>query len=294
MKKFMHLTARFLLLPTIAFISISAAPADTSLPTPKPAKGMVSLKQAHAAAVARATGVTMNSTPSVISGMDTLPLAQAQQAAAESASGQKCLDAGDLIDAEAEFRHSVGLNDADPEALAGLAQTLDQESKGKQAIAVYRYLLYPKKGWGTSMERDQVLRMRFALLLLAADGQWKEAVYVYESTIAGVAIGPSFPPLNVHFSPDVVQLALFQAMCHLALGVIYNGRTEHTQALAEYTAALSEQPNLALAHYLNGHGLQLLARYTEAQAAFQRAAMLGTGDVKAAARKELPLTASPR
>ena len=287
MRNFSRLTNWIFSLTAVFFISILAAIADTPLPAPKPAKGAISLKKISASAT-HAAGVTQNSTPSVISGMDTLPHGQVQKAAAEAALGQKFLDAGDLDAAEAYFRDSVELNNADSVALAGLAQTFDQEGKEKQAIAVYRYLLYPKKGWGTSMEQDPILRMRFALLL-AGDGQWKEAVYVYESTINTVAIGPSFPRLDVHFSPDAVRLPLFQAMCHLALGVVYNGRMEHTQALAEYTAALSEQPSLALAHYLDGHGLQLLRRYPEAQAAFKKAAQLDQGgEVKAAAEKELP------
>lgn len=226
-------------------------------------------------------------------GLDTLPFAEAQEAAKASEAGQKALAAGDLNEAEAEFRSSVELNASDPVALAGFAQTLEQEGKSQQAISVYRYLLYPKKGWGTSMEQDPALRMRFASLL-ASDGQWAEAVSVYESTIGGVSIGPAYPSLEVHFTADALQPALFQTMVHLALGVTYNGRLEHSQALTQYAAAIKVMPDSALAHYCYGYGLQRLGRRVEAQAAFQQAATLDNGEIKKAALKELPALMQPR
>lgn len=225
----------------------------------------------------------MDSVTTAIVGPDTLPIAQAQKAAAFTEAGQKALAAGRLQEAELCFRSSTELNTYSSAAFAGLAQTLEQEGKGQEAIPVYRYLLYPKKGWGTSMEQDPILRMHFALLL-AGDGQWPEAVSVYQSVINAVQIGPAYPRLDIHFSPDTPEPVLLQAMAHLALGVAYNGRLEHAKALSEYDTALSIQPNLAIAHYCHGYGLQRLGRRSEAQADFAKAAALGDGDVKKAAQ----------
>jgi len=220
--------------------------------------------------------------------MSTVSPDQAQQAVAAAEAGQQALSNGDLGTAEADFRSSTNLDHgaSNVSAIAGLAQTLEREGKGKQAIRVYRYLLYPKQGWGTSMEEDHILRMHFALLL-AGDGQWAEAVSVYENTIGHVSYGSSFPALNVHFSPDAPQPALFQAMAHLAMGITYKGRLEDTKALAEYAAAVSAQPGLALAHYYYGLDLSRLGRRAEAKAAFQQATSFGEGDVKKAAEHEL-------
>lgn len=219
-------------------------------------------------------------------GYDTVTPDQIQQAAVDARAGQAALANGRLNVAEIDFRRATQLPGLDPshvDALVGLAQTLEQEGKGQEAIRVYRYLLYPKKGWGTSLEQDPILRMHFALLL-SGDQQWPEAVSVYESVINTIQIGPAYPRLDTHFSPDTPEPALLQAMAHLALGVAYNGRLEHTKALAEYDTALSIQPNLAIAHYCHGYGLQRLGRRKDAQADFAKAAALGEGDVKKAAQ----------
>lgn len=219
-------------------------------------------------------------------GYDTVTPDQIQQAAADVKAGQEALANGRLNEAETYFRQATRLPELDAshvDALVGLAQTLEQEGKGQQAIKVYRYLLYPKKGWGTSLEQDPILRMHFTLLL-ASDQQWPEAVSVYESVINTVQIGPAYPRLDIQFSPNTPEPALLQAMAHLALGVAYNGRGEHAKALPEYDAALSIQPNLAIAHYYHGYGLQRLGRRDEAQADFAKAAALGEGDVKKAAQ----------
>lgn len=196
------------------------------------------------------------------------------------------LIAGDLSSAETQFRQSLDFDATNPDALAGLAQTLEREGKARQAIHVYRYLLYPKQGWGTSLEEDPILRMHFALLL-AGDGRWPEAVCVYENTIGHVSYGSSYPALNVHFSPDAPQPALFQAMAHLAMGITYRGQLEDTKAHAEYAAAVNAQPDLALAHYYHGLDLSRLGHKAEAKAAFQQAAAHGEEDVKEAAEEAL-------
>jgi len=219
-------------------------------------------------------------------GMSRLSPAQVQQSVDDEETGQQALSSGDLNTAEADFRHSVDLNRSNGSALAGLAQTLEREGKDRQAIPVYRYLLYPKQGWGTSLEEDPILRMHFALLL-AGDGQWPEAVSVYENTIGGITLGPSFPDVRVHFSPNTPQPAALQAMAHLAMGVTYTNRLEHAQALSEYTLALGMQPDLAIAGYCYGYGLTRLGRRAEAKAAFEQARNTGGNDVKAAAEDEL-------
>ena len=218
--------------------------------------------------------------------MSTVSPTQAQEAASAAEAGQHALASGKLDAAEAEFRQSLDLDATNPNALAGLAQTLEREGKDEQAIRVYRYLLYPKQGWGTSMEGDSILRMHFALLLVKG-GQWAEAVSVYENTIGGVSLGPSFPALDVHFSSAVSQPALLQGMAHLVMGITYSNRLEHPQALTEYGAARDAQPNLALADYYYGRGLLRLGRRVEAKAAFKEASSLGQNDVKTAAEQAL-------
>ena len=221
-------------------------------------------------------------------GVDTPSLAQAQQSVYDEEAGQKALSSGDLGTAEADFRSSTDAEHgaSNVNAIVGLAQTLEREGKSRQAIHVYRYLLYPKQGWGTSLEEDPILRLRFALLL-AGDGQWPEAAYVYENTIGGITLGPSFPNIRVHFSPNTPQPAALQAMAHLAMGVTYTNRLEHAQALSEYTSALGMQPDLAIAGYCYGYGLTRLGRRAEAKAAFEQARNTGGNDVKAAAEDEL-------
>ena len=235
------------------------------------------------------TAITADSTVyPALPGVDTPSLAQAQQSVYDEEAGQKALSSGDLGTAEADFRSSTDSEHgaSNVNAIVGLAQTLEREGKSRQAIHVYRYLLYPKQGWGTSLEEDPILRLHFALLL-AGDGQWPEAVYVYENTIGHVSCGSSYPTLNVHFSPNAPQPALFQGMAHLAMGITYRGQLEDTKALAEYAAAVRAQPDLALAHYYYGLELSRLGRKAEAKAAFQAAAAYGEDSVKKAAGEAL-------
>ena len=278
-----------LLAPTSNAANAATHP-DTAKHNAKHSAGKINHRGAQASSSVRALTTDDATVYSAPPGTDTLPLAQAQQQAQESVydeeAGQKALADGILNTAEVDFRHSVDLNRSNPNALAGLAQTLEREGKNRQAIHVYRYLLYPKQGWGTSLEEDPILRLHFALLL-TGDGQWPEAVSVYESTIGGISLGPSFPDVRVHFSPSVPQPVALQAMAHLAMGITYTNQLEHAQALPEYAAALSMQPNLAVASYYYGRGLTRLERRAEAKAAFERAAAHGEDDVKKAAGEAL-------
>lgn len=219
-------------------------------------------------------------------GISRLSPAQAQQSVDDEETGQQAFSSGDLNTAEADFRHSTDLDRSNTSALVGLAQTLEREGKTHQAIDVYRYLLYPKRGWGTSWEDDPILRMHFAMLL-SGDGQWPEAVFVYERVIGGISFGSSFPDVRVHFSPDIPRPVLLQAMAHLAMGITYTNRLEHAQALPEYAAAVSIQPDLAVADYYYGRSLTRLGHRAEAKAAFEQARSVGGDDVKAAAEGEL-------
>ena len=239
----------------------------------------------HVASITQ-NSATADVYPVVAPGLSTLTPAQVQQAASASKAGQEALAAGKLSEAEVDFRQATQWPELYPSntaALVGLAQTLEQEGKNQEAIKVYRYFLYPKQGWQTSLEDDPMLRMHFALLL-ANDKQWPEAVSVYESTINTVSLGTAYPSLNTHFSPDTPEPALFQALVHLVMGITHNNRLEHPEALVEYQAAINAQPDLAVARYYHGQGLQRLGRREEAQADFAKAAALGEGDVKKAAQ----------
>ena len=285
MKKLICMTLLMAVAAGVPVVSASAPCAKTNGSSLKHTAVPAKLKKVSATSRSQHAS-TGNPAPTVIPGVDTLPLAQAQQAASAAEAGQQALANKDLGTAEADFRRATALDASNPNALAGLAQTLEREGKGRQAINVYRYLLYPKQGWGTSMERDAILRMHFTLLLVK-DGQWVEAVSVYENTIGGIRLGSSFPAMNVHFASAVLQPALLQGMAHLVMGITYSNRLEHTQALTEYGAARDAQPSLALANYYYGLGLSRLGRRVEAKAAFEEAAGLGQDEVKAAAEEEL-------
>jgi len=233
-------------------------------------------------------------------GVSTFSAAQAQQSTSADEAGQIALADGELGVAEIAFRRATEINASNSTAISGLARTLEMEGKNKESIKVYRYLLYPKYGWGTSIESDPVLRMHFALLL-ARDGQWAEAVSIYDNTLGGLSLGPPFPILNIRFNPDVSSFSLFQAMVHLRLGILHSGRLEQNQAYAEYQAAHDLQPDVAITNYYFGYGWQKLSPVeraksgdaAQAKAALEKAVKLGKPDVKEAAQKALIVAAKP-
>ncbi len=221
------------------------------------------------------------------SSLVTLTVEQAQQSNADVKEGQIAFVIGRWDAAEADFRHAVQMNPANPDALVGLAKTLEVEGKNAQSISVYRYLLNPKPHWGTSLEGDPVLRMHFCLLL-AGDGQWAEAMSVYNNTLARVSLGPSFPAITVPFNPDAPNLTFFQTMVHLRLGIVYSGMAENAQAFSEYQTAHNLQPEMAVTNYYYGTGWQQLnpkdkatiGNAAQAKAALEKASKMGIHDTR--------------
>ena len=291
---------RTLLLALAAGISTTIVSAHGSKAVAAPEKKEAATNSTKAQGIAGSQAMSSaNPEPVAVPSVDLLPLAQGRQSIVAAEAGELALARRRLGAAEANFRHAVELDDSNANALAGLAQTLEMEGKDRQAISVYRYLLYPKQGWGTSLEEDPILRMHFALLLVG-DGQWAEATSIYENTIGHVSYGASFPSIRIQFYPDAPQPRLFQAAAHLMMGIVYSGRLEHTEAFAEYGKALQLAPDSALTNYYYGLGWNSLGReerkslgsFQQAKAALEKAVRLAKGPIKAKAQKALQVAMS--
>ena len=206
--------------------------------------------------------------------------------------GFTALHEGRYSEAEDYARESLAVNSGQnllaPELFA---EALDAQGKNAEALTAYQTLV----DQGSEFPR---ILLPYALLLLK-DGKYKEAVAAYNKTSPYIAFGDLIEKTS-HFTANNPQPKELAAAIHVGLGLTYissadwAGNSRRDQGLAHLQQALALSPNSSLANYYYGFGLNFLGRRTEAQKAFQKAAALGDGDIKAAALKELPVSMHPR
>ncbi len=210
-------------------------------------------------------------------------LAQAATAAMQS---------GDYAEAEANARAAVATGYDAGFAQETLAASLDAQGKSQEALQAYKVIadeddLYPRN------------LLPYAWLLLKA-GDYRQAALAYNKALPRIADGAVIEKQG-EFSPNVPYPTELAAAIQAALGLELDWRGYHgtykeaiQQSQTHFQKALALEPNSSLVNYYFGYGLKRLGRRVEAQAAFQRAAALGQGDVKEAAEKELPGTERPK
>ena len=147
-------------------------------------------------------------------------------------------------------------------------------------------------------ETSPQFELPYALLLMKT-GQWAEAVTVYNRTLPFLTDGDLLRAHNT-FAVTIPRQKDLATAIHMGLGMQYvhssdwGGNLQNDKAMSQFHQALALEPNSSLANYYHGYGLKQLGRKSEAQAAFQKAAALGQGDIKEAAQKELPETVRPK
>ncbi len=128
------------------------------------------------------------------------------------------------------------------------AQTLRQQGKPHEAIALYQKLL------GQNGTLGQGVRLQLAHTFREC-GQWQEAQQCYEKVLKACPVSQSPPIL-------------------LALGGVLRKQGKHDAAIAVYEKALQVAPNLPDTHNNLGNALNDMARYTEAIVHYQKAIAL--------------------
>lgn len=199
--------------------------------------------------------------------------------------GSKALRQSDLPVAENYFRQALKLDNNNLSAWTGLAQVLERQGKPSEALSAYRALTASPSFSGTF--REPRVMMPYALLASQA-GQWSEAVQAYETGREqhNQQRDSAQPPVDVAFDPQTPKPKELQAMAHLLLGAAYAKHYEEREkALVHYEAAVKAEPRSAIVQFYYGYGLRNANRREEANAAFEKAASLGQGEVKAAAQK---------
>ena len=253
-------------------------------------------------------------------------LARIQQAEADDRHGETAMQAGDFATAAADFKQAIS-DDLNPSGYLyyDLAMALTAQGHITEAIQTYRTLFYElpvkncigcdnpaiveayQKEFSRKLHADPTRYSRFGsdapdawmryALLLDQTGQWKEAVYFYESALPDVP-GGELPRIDAHFDPAVPQPVALAAAVHVALGIKHAFRGEldgDDKAMQEYQKALQLAPNWGIANYYYGYGWRSLSPKSkakllneqQARAAFAKAVKYGKGDLKKAAEKAL-------
>ena len=199
---------------------------------------------------------------------------------------------GNYALAETDARRSMALGTDSGLAKEALAASLDAQGKTQEALQAYGEIAASGDGFPRNL-------LPYARLLLKA-GDYRQAALAYNKALPLVVEGDVLEKAG-GFSPDVPHPTALAAAVQTALGLETDWRGYHgtykeviQQAQTHFQKAVALEPNSSLANYYMGYGLKRLGKQAEAQAAFRKAAALGTGDVKAAAQKELPLNATPR
>ncbi len=220
--------------------------------------------------------------------------------------GRKLMTIGKTDEAIQALKEAIEL-DRTVGAYEPLASALKQKGRIEEALDVYRRIVYkqPDQGWGSSAFDRPSVALRFALLL-ASVKQYDEAVSAYHlglDRMHGKKLTEE-PRLVTRFDARRLGITTFRANLHAALGMALAEDTGDWEGCAkESREALRLKPDLAIAHYYLGRSLQAdlsqnsdarnnaerMALAAAARAEFKKAAELGRGDVRAAARKEAGL-----
>jgi len=202
------------------------------------------------------------------------------------------MQSGDYAMAETDARQSIATGPDSGLAQEVLAASLDAQGKTQEALQAYKEIA----DVGGSFPRNL---LPYAQLLLKA-GDYRQAAWAYNKALPLLDDGDLMEQKG-EFSPNVLRPTELAAAIQTALGLETDWRGYHgtyqeiiQQSQTHFQKALALEPNSSLANYYNGYGLKRLGRQAEAQAAFRKAAILGQGDVKEAARKELPETVRPK
>jgi tetratricopeptide (TPR) repeat protein len=184
---------------------------------------------------------------------------------------------GHYATAEADARHSLALYAPDYLTRKLLAETLAAEGKNHEALQ--DYVILSSETWG--MPR---ISLPYALLLLET-GDWPHAVAVYENT-GLVRPEAGRPNIEVTFSASQPNPTALAAAIHVAYGLALIDivdridQPQPDRALAEFQRAVALEPSWAVVRYYYGYGLQKAGKPTQAKAAYQMAASMGSGNVK--------------
>ncbi len=209
------------------------------------------------------------------------------------------LHAGRYAQAEAEAREAAAMNFSPGVGQEVLAAALDAQGKDQEALQAYQFVVEHVDGQPRNL-------LPYAQLLLKS-GQWEQAVTVYNKAISQFS-ERGLVKTNSQFSSTVSEPAALAVAIHLARGLTYMGvcgwanEPQNKEAMAEYGKALQLAPDNALTNFYYGSGWQRLtpaekAKFgnaAQAKAALQKAAALGTGDVKKNAEESLKAFAPPR
>ncbi len=223
--------------------------------------------------------------------MSPAAIAREIQAGQDYKDGSNALRAKDYASAVASFQAALS-NRPDGPPYLGLAEALVGQGKTAEALQAYWSVFHPDahNSWGGSYYPRAQLEYA---LLLNQTGQWAEAVAMYEKALPNVS-DRGMATINAHFDPAVPQPVALEAAARIGLGLEADwaggepGDFGADRAFQEYAKALQLQPNWAVANYYYGYGWQKLspaetAKFGNAalvKAALQKAAALGTGDVK--------------
>lgn len=200
------------------------------------------------------------------------------------------MHSGDYAEAESYARASLASGLDAGFAHETLAAALDAQGKTQEALQAYKVIAEA----GGIFPRNL---LPYALLSLKV-GDWQQAVSAYNKALPLLDNG-DIVRRSSNFAPNVPNPTALAAAIHIALGLQSDWRGYHgtyqemnQQTLVQFHQASMIEPSSPLANY--GYGLKRLGRRAEAQKAFQKAATLGQGDIKEAARKELPETMRPK
>jgi tetratricopeptide (TPR) repeat protein len=210
-------------------------------------------------------------------------IARLQKVHTLNKAAEAALDAGRYAEAEAEARQSVSIRFGSSVGQEILASSLYAQGKTQEALQAYKVMADA----GGDFSRNL---LPYSFLLLKT-GHWAEAVAAYNKQLPDMS-GEDLIIANSHFSPTKPEPRELATAIHIGLGLAYEpaswgGHSQEEKAMNEYQKALALEPDSPLANLYYARKLHRIGRKVEAQAYFEKASKFGSGDVKAAAEKEM-------
>lgn len=165
---------------------------------------------------------------------------------------QEARNRGDLSSAESLYKKAIQVDPKRAFAWWGLAEVLDAEGKAAEAQEAYKTLVEPHSDWGSSLESDSTVLIRFAELSALTHRQ-SDLEFACQKILekGAPALSKSLPVVM----NDATSAASLTAKAHVIAGIQFYKRGEYDEALSQYERAIESDPSDAIAHFYLGHVL---------------------------------------
>ncbi len=191
--------------------------------------------------------------------------------------GEEALNRKEYASAKTLFTKALALYKGNLDCVLGLGEASVGLGNLTEATKYYQRIVFPPPSEGSSMSSDPIIRLQYAIVL-SRSHNWDKAVSLYKDAIARIPIGggDKLPYQKFVFKQDEIDSSKLEAIANIQIGLRdpRHRALSKEEKLEHFKEAARLEPNLAIAQFYYGYGLEHVGKNSEAKAAYQKAVRL--------------------